>query len=75
MDGVGEDASCAQGPLASRARHGDSKMLTSYRLRALEVLIGVYVARGESKVEAHENQEQIGSSPHVASIMKGLKRH
>ena len=42
------------------APHG----LTSDDLRALEVLVGVQVARRQGKVDAHEDQEEVDSPPH-----------
>jgi hypothetical protein len=41
-----------------KARH------TGDDLRALEVLIGVQVARREGKVDAHQDQQEIDSPPH-----------
>jgi hypothetical protein len=59
---VSRDAGCLRRRFAHRTR-------TSYDLGALEVLVGVQVAGRQGKVDAHEDQQEVDSSPHDCGCM------
>lgn len=46
--------------------HAQGAFLTCYDLWALEVFVGVEIARRQGKVDAHADEQEVDSPPHVA---------
>ena len=46
-----------------------SRKRTSYHLRTLKVLIGVKIARRESKIKSNQNKKQICAPPHYGVVV------